>query len=225
MLVVALLSMLIPIWLNRQIGCYNLDRNTNTFSTMDADAVKEQVKSSTGLIVSIISPNIGDVLTRDSVIELQTSIGVGMQSTSDHDGGTDDVGDRAVSKLSEHQSVPEANMGESDYEQGPMAGLQTTVAVQGTIIAVLEKQVVVLEKKVVVLEKQVVVLKKQVVVLKKHVSSKSCENKCVKSGRKICAGDHMLSSRCERLAAFGARPKDQKSVTVEFVLTNANITQ
>ena len=135
MLVVALLSMIIPIWLNRQIGCYNLDRNKNTFTNKDVDAVKEQVKSSTGFTVSIISPNIGDVLTKDSVIRVQATIG------GEDDDGTD-VDDLKASKLSKHQSVLEANMGKSDYEQGPtIAGLQTTVAEQGTMIVGLQTTV------------------------------------------------------------------------------------
>ena len=164
--------MFVPIWLNRQIGGYDLDRNSNTFNTIDADAVKAQVKSSTGLTVSIISPNIGDELTKDSVIEVQTIIGAGKD-----DGGTD-VDDFSPSQLSEHQSVPEANMGKNDYEQGPtIAGLQTTVAEQGTIIAVLRTTVA--EQGTVIADLQTTVadlqttnvgLRTRVVVLEKQVS-------------------------------------------------------
>ena len=149
--------MFVPIWLNRQIGGYDLDRNSNTFNTIDADAVKAQVKSSTGLTVSIISPNIGDELTKDSVIEVQTIIGAGKV-----DGGTD-VDDFSPSQLSEHQSVPEANMGKNDYEQGPtIAGLQTTVAEQGTTIVGLQTTVADLQTTNVGLRTRVVVLEKQV---------------------------------------------------------------
>ena len=149
--------MFVPIWLNRQIGGYDLDRNSNTFNTIDADAVKAQVKSSTGLTVSIISPNIGDELTKDSVIEVQTIIGAGKD-----DGGTD-VDDFSPSQLSEHQSVPEANMGKNDYEQGPtIAGLQTTVAEQGTTIVGLQTTVADLQTTNVGLRTRVVVLEKQV---------------------------------------------------------------
>lgn len=149
--------MFVPIWLNRQIGGYDLDRNSNTFNTIDADAVKAQVKSSTGLTVSIISPNIGDEVTKDSVIEVQTIIGAGKD-----DGGTD-VDDFSPSQLSEHQSVPEANMGKNDYEQGPtIAGLQTTVAEQGTTIVGLQTTVADLQTTNVGLRTRVVVLEKQV---------------------------------------------------------------
>ena len=123
--------MFVPIWLNRQIGGYNIDRNT--FTAMDDNAVKEQVKSSTGLTVNILSPKVGDDLTKDSVIEIQIL-------TSDDDCGTD-VDDFAPSQLS-HRTIPETNMEKSDYEQGPtIAGLQTTVAEQGTTIAGLQTTV------------------------------------------------------------------------------------